>query len=47
LKKEKKKEKEEQLRREGKLLSKKQKAEQSKNEAYRKQLEAQGIVPPR
>ena len=44
-KKAKKKEKEDQLRKEGKLLSKKQKEAQAKNEAFRKQLEAQGVVP--
>lgn len=46
-KREKKKEKEDQLRKEGKLLSKKQKEQQAKNEAFRKQLEEQGIVPTR
>jgi len=42
----KKKEKEEQLKKDGKLLSKKQKEAQAKNEAFRKQLEATGQVPP-
>ena len=46
-KKELKKQREEELRKQGLLLSKKQKEQKAKDEAYRKQLEAQGIVPPR